>query len=74
MPYFLGAISFALFIGCIIHAIRNDRVFPWIFILFFFAGHRLSSLSISGDRSEACECASKRRTEARRDEDRRPQS
>ena len=38
MPYFLGAISFALFIGCIIHAIRNDRVVPWIFILFFLPG------------------------------------
>jgi len=35
MAYVLGAASFALFIGCVIHAIRNDRVFPWIFILIF---------------------------------------
>jgi len=38
MAYLLGAASFALFVGCIIHAIRNDRVFPWIFILIFLPG------------------------------------
>ena len=38
MPYVLGIVSFTLFIGCIIHAIRNDRVFPWIFILIFLPG------------------------------------
>ena len=38
IPYALGIASFALFIGCIIHAIRNDRVFPWIFILIFLPG------------------------------------
>jgi hypothetical protein len=38
MPYLLGFVSFALFIGCVIHAIRNDRVFPWIFILIFLPG------------------------------------
>jgi hypothetical protein len=38
MPYLLGIASFALFIGCIIHAIRNERVFPWIFILIFLPG------------------------------------
>ncbi len=35
MPYFLGIASFALFIWCVIHAIRNERVFPWIFVLIF---------------------------------------
>jgi len=38
MPYIFGAVSFALFIGCVIHAIRNDRVYPWIFILIFLPG------------------------------------
>lgn len=38
MPYLLGILSFALFIACIIHAIRNDRVYPWIFILIFLPG------------------------------------
>jgi hypothetical protein len=38
MPYLLGIVSFALFIGCVIHAIRHNRVFPWIFILIFLPG------------------------------------
>lgn len=38
MPYILGALSFVLFIICIVHAIRNDRVFPWIYILIFLPG------------------------------------
>ena len=38
MPYALGIASFALLIGCIIHAIRHERVFPWMFILIFLPG------------------------------------
>ncbi|MEE8439653.1 MAG: tetratricopeptide repeat protein [Micropepsaceae bacterium] len=38
MPFVLGVISYALNIGCIIHAIRNDRMFPWIYILMLLPG------------------------------------
>jgi len=38
MDYLLGIASFALFIFCVVHAIRNDRAFPWIFVLIFLPG------------------------------------
>jgi len=38
MDYLLGIFSFALFVFCIVHAIRNDRAFPWIFVLIFLPG------------------------------------
>jgi hypothetical protein len=38
MPYIIGAASFALLIVCVVHAIRNDKIFPWIYIIVFLPG------------------------------------
>jgi hypothetical protein len=35
-PY--GIVVLGLLIVCVVHAIRNDRVFPWIYILVFLPG------------------------------------
>ena len=31
----IGLISLALLVGCVVHMIRNDNVFPWIYIVVF---------------------------------------